>query len=403
MNILVLASDVPATASMPGSPRLFSLCRGLSENHRLTLVVFDRSSEEFTSSQAAPETSDVFHHIVFLPEAPEPSWWGKQVHRVRQDASFITRWRTPAHFAAHRRRLESLMSAGKFDIVYVDGLLASQYMVNLARECPAVIDVHDCASLLLSRRLKSAKDLSERLRLYSAYRSIARIERSLSRTYGLIITNSSVDERCLRELDPAGNTLTIGNGVDCEYFRSTTASSDVSRLVFTGVMDYGPNEDAAIYFCETILPLITAQRPDVQLWIVGKGESTRVRALGTRPGVHVTGSVPDVRPYLEAAGIFVCPLRHGAGVKNKVLAALAMSRAVVATPLSVEGLDLDDGEDLVLADTPDEFAARVLRLIDRPWEAVELGRVGRGTVQRKYSWATSAQLLEDSLLRLVCR
>lgn len=199
-------------------------------------------------------------------------------------------------------------------------------------------------------------------------------------------------------LDPSANTLTIVNGVDSEFFHPNSGEIDMSKLIFTGVMNYGPNEDAAIYFCEAILPLIQKRYPHVQFWVVGKDPTEKVQALTLRSGTHVTGGVPDIRPHLQTAGIFVCPIRYGAGIKNKVLAALAMQKAVVATRCSIDGLDLRENEDLLIADTPEEFAAKVIRLLQDPDFAKRLGQNGREFVADKYSWNSSVKLLEDTLM-----
>ena len=397
MNILVLGSEIPATAGMPGSPRLFSLCRSLSAHHRLTLVAFSKDRERYESFRDDPMAARVFEEIVVLPEAPAHSWWRQQVHRLRQEASFVTRSRTPAYFAAQRQRIRDIWARGRFDVMYADGLPVSQYLMEAGLECPAIIDLHDCFTLLYYRTMQAERRWLRKMALYAESRSIARLERSLSRVFSRIITNSNVDEAYLKTLDPAANTLTIGNGVDSGFFGPSSAESDMAKLVFTGVMDYGPNEDAAVYFGEAILPLIREHHPDVQFWVVGKDPTERVRALAAHPGVRVTGGVPDVRPYLQSAGVFVCPLRFGAGVKNKLLAALAMNKAVVATRLSVEGLDLREYEDLLLADDPSEFAAKVVQLIENPHYARRLGKAGQAAVRDKYSWERSAKLIEDTL------
>jgi glycosyltransferase involved in cell wall biosynthesis len=123
--------------------------------------------------------------------------------------------------------------------------------------------------------------------------------------------------------------------------------------------------------------------------------------MASRPGVSVAGSVPDVRPYVEQAGVFVCPIRWGAGIKNKLLAALAMEKPVVATRRSVEGLSLRENQDLLLADEPAEFAARVLELIHDPSKARALGKSGHARVVELYSWESSARQLGATLERLV--
>jgi glycosyltransferase involved in cell wall biosynthesis len=399
MKILVLGSEIPATTSMPGSPRLFSLCRELSARHRLTLVAFSQSAERHKSFRDDPMSAGVFETIVVLPEAPAYSWWRQQVHRLRQEASFVTRTRHPAYFADQCRRIRDTCVQGNFDVIYADGLPVSQYLAfaNAAPPRPAIIDLHDCFTLLLTRTMRAEPRWPRKLAMYAASRSIARLERALSRVFSRIITNSTVDEASLKALDPAANTLTIGNGVDSDFFGANDAAPDMTKLVFTGVMDYGPNADAAVYFAEDVLPLIQRRHPEVQFWIVGKDPTERVRALATRRGVHVTGGVPDVRPYLQSAGIFVCPLRFGSGVKNKLLAALAMNKAVVATRLSIEGLDLQKDQDLLLADSPVDFAAAVTRLVENAELARQLGKTGQAAVKNKYSWGHSARLLEDAL------
>jgi len=131
--------------------------------------------------------------------------------------------------------------------------------------------------------------------------------------------------------------------------------------------------------------------------VVGKDPTEKVQLLAQRPGVHVTGGVPDVRPFLEAAGIFVCPLRFGAGVKNKILAALAMQKAVVATRVSLEGLDLREDKHVTAADDARTFAAQVIRLIEDPNMAARLGRNGQAYVRAEYSWERNAAQFEGIL------
>ena len=136
----------------------------------------------------------------------------------------------------------------------------------------------------------------------------------------------------------------------------------------------------------------------MQFWVVGKDPTEKVRMLAERPGVHVTGGVDDIRPYLDSAGIFVCPIRYGAGIKNKILAALSMNKAVVATRMSIEGLDLQDNEHLIIADEPEKFAAQVVRLLEDPELVARLGRNGQELVSAGYSWENSTSQLEDVLL-----
>jgi glycosyltransferase involved in cell wall biosynthesis len=169
------------------------------------------------------------------------------------------------------------------------------------------------------------------------------------------------------------------------------------KVVFTGVMGYAPNEDAAVYFAEDIFPLVKAKRPQAQFWIVGSEPSERVNALTRIPGIHVTGKVDDVRPYVWSAAVFVCPLRLGSGVKNKILAAMAMQKATVATSMSIDGLDLADNREVWLADDPQVFADKVVRLLTDRKASQQLGLNGLARVQGQYSWAAMGKALEIAI------
>lgn len=309
----------------------------------------------------------------------------------------MTRHRSPEYHAEQCQRIRNLFVQGEFDVIYVDGLIMAQYVTDVNLQCPAIIDLHDSLTFLYSRTMRAEPRWLRKLALYRETRSIGRWEKSLSRRFSAVITNSRVDEAFLRALDPSGNIVTIGNGVDSEFFMPTNGKSDMTKLLFTGVMNYGPNEDAAVYFCDAILPLIQERYPRVQFWVVGKDPTEKVQTLAQRPGVHVTGGVADMRPFLETAGVFVCPLRFGSGVKNKILAALAMRKAVVATRVSLEGLDLREDEHVIAADHPETFAAQVIRVIEDPNLAACLGRDGQAFVRSEYSWESNAALLEVNL------
>ena len=309
----------------------------------------------------------------------------------------MTRTRTPEYSKNVGLRIKEAFEEGLFDVLYVDGLHMAQYVPERGR-FPAVIDLHDSITLLYSRTQRIERNWRRKLALYAETASVRRWESGLSRRFKTVITNSEVDEQFIKALDRGANTLTIGNGVDSEFFSPTSVTADPTKVVFTGVMDYGPNEDAAIYFCNEIFPLIQRSLPRATFWIVGKDPTEKVLALAKRPNVHVTGGVPDVRPFIQSAGVFVCPIRYGAGIKNKILAALAMKKAVVATSLSLEGLELSLNEDVIAADDPTIFSEAVVRLLDNPAVAERLGQSGQAYVRDQYSWASSGNLLEAVLV-----
>jgi glycosyltransferase involved in cell wall biosynthesis len=152
-------------------------------------------------------------------------------------------------------------------------------------------------------------------------------------------------------------------------------------------MDWLPNEDAIVFFTEAILPGIRAAVPGVTLTVVGRNPSPRVLALARHdPAVRITGSVPDVRPFIERAAVFIVPLRIGGGTRLKIYEAMAMEKAVVSTSIGAEGLPVTDGEDIILADTPETFASSVIQLLTDPGCAQEVGQRAAAVVRAEFGW-----------------
>jgi|RhiMetdeSRZDD1v2_1073273.scaffolds.fasta_scaffold02769_3 glycosyltransferase involved in cell wall biosynthesis len=400
MNILVLAAEIPATSSMPGSPRLFNLCRLLAKNHRLSLITGCQLKERRQWFTDDCRTAEVFQAVTVLSDSPNPTWWNKQRHRLHLAPHFQTQYLKPDY---HQKVLdiihERLVGPPSVDLIYVDGLGMTQYAEKV-RTVPVVVDLHDSLTLLYSRSVKRESRLLKKVPLYLEKRSIAKREQSLRQFCRLIITNSEVDEQVIKSLAPSSRTLTVTNGVDVDYFASPTERRESNKLIFTGVMDYGPNEDAVLYFGKEIFPKVRKNFPAVEFWVVGSGPSLEIRSLASEPGVHVTGRVDDIRPYLESAGIFVCPLRYGAGMKNKVLAAMAMRTPVLATPISLEGIEVTPGKNVLVADSAEAFAKQIDRLLtDRPL-ARHLAEEGYKLVAEKYSWMARGQVLESILMHI---
>jgi sugar transferase (PEP-CTERM/EpsH1 system associated) len=396
MNILVLAGDVPATSEMPGSPRLWNLCRELSARHRIFLAARGQSDERWRWLRSHPDVNQVFADVLRLPEPPMPSWFGRQHHRLRLACHLDTRYQAPEYHRRLRAAITEMVGAQRIDLVHVDGLAMTQY-VDRQSGAPLIVDLHDCLTLLYQRIARSERHWWRKPQLHLETRSIGRWERSLAEHFALVVTNSSVDEAALRRLMPAGPVVTIPNGVDCDYFTPGNKGSGSRLVVFTGVMNYGPNVDAARFCADEIFPRVRAQVPDAELWIVGADPVPDVQSLGAREGVRVTGRVADMRPHIEAAGVCVCPMRFGAGMKNKILAAMAMGKPVVSTSVGLEGIDAQLGLEVLRADAPQDFADQVVGVLTSEPLARRLAEGGHRLVTERYSWRARAEALEREI------
>ena len=203
---------------------------------------------------------------------------------------------------------------------------------------------------------------------------------------------SAPEARLFRQLAPesAAHTGHYSNGVDTAYFSAAAAypspfAAGAQVLVFTGAMDYWPNIDAVDWFARAVLPAIRAQLPEVLFCIVGARPTPAVRQLAGLPGVLVTGTVADVRPYLAHAAVCVAPLRIARGIQNKVLEAMSMARTVLVSPQALEGIAAEAGRELLLADAAADMAAAALHALRHPDPAI--GRAARACVERLYGWA----------------
>jgi polysaccharide biosynthesis protein PslH len=190
----------------------------------------------------------------------------------------------------------------------------------------------------------------------------------------------------------------VGNGVDSDFFapqaaRTTPFGADEIPVVFTGAMDYWPNIDAVVWFAQEMLPLLRQQYPKVRFYIVGRSPPASVQALAAAD-VVVTGTVPDVRPYLQYAAVVVAPLRVARGIQNKILEAMAMARPVVAAQSCVEAIDAQPGTELLPAREVDDYVREVSGLLKDPARATAMGAAGRQRVVQGYSWAAHLSVMD---------
>lgn len=267
---------------------------------------------------------------------------------------------------------------------------------------PVVLDQHNVESELLLRSGKRERSPLRRAYNLLEYGRFRADERRICRGVDLVLATSALDQRAMEAWGGLPPCVVIPNGVDTIYFAPRPEVAEVAKsLIFTGTMNYGPNAEAALYFASHIWPRVVAAVPDVELTIVGHGPPAPVRQLGQRAGIDVTGSVPDVRHYLAAAQVVVVPLRIGGGTRLKIVEALAMGKAVVTTTLGAEGLAVEPGRDLLIADEPETFAADVIALVRDPARRAALGRAGRQLVADRYDWDAIGAQLDTALSQLV--
>ena len=251
-------------------------------------------------------------------------------------------------------------------------------------DIPAVIDLIDVDSQKwLDYAAASRGPRSWLYRLEA--RRLRRLEQNLPAWARAVTLVTQAEVDIYRSFCADGPVHAIGNGVDLDYFQPQPPAA-APRCVFVGALDYRPNVDGAVWLCHNVWPEIRRRRPDATLALVGRNPAPAVGRLAAIAGVELVGQVPDVRPYVRDAALAVVPLQIARGVQNKVLEALAMSRAVVASLPSLEGLDTVSGVHLLAAATAAEWADAVVRLLGDSTLCCQLGSAGRQYVEAHHRW-----------------
>jgi sugar transferase (PEP-CTERM/EpsH1 system associated) len=400
MRILWLKSDLLLPLDKGGKLRTWHLMRHLARRHAITYLAFADPAAPAAHLDGMHEVAASVHTIP-RPEVRKgsPRFYANVTRHVADRVPYaVAQYRS----SAYRQRVQSLLDTGAFDLVVADFLFSA---INLPRRvpCPVVLFTHNVESEIWRRHAETASGQLRRALFASQYRRMMRYEGQALRRFDALLAVSETDRQTFARLYPGmqrGPMYVVPTGVDTEYFAPDPTSDAGTELVFTGSMDWLPNEDAMLWFCRDVLPLIRRQVPTVRLSIVGRAPTPAVTRLAADSGVHVTGRVDDVRPYMRAAALYVVPLRIGGGTRLKIFEAMAMAKAVVSTTVGAEGLAVTHGRDVLLADGAPDFARSVVQLLSDMDQRRHLGRAARALVVEHFDWSTVARDLDTALLRV---
>ena len=373
-----------------GRLRSFHIIAELARRHRVTLVTTHGPRDD----PAGLAAQLVGCEVISLPYAAPKQGSARFVGAVLGSwlSPFpvdVWRWRIPAV----RNEVARLMTREKFDLCVADFLYTTPN-VPLDGPVATVLFAHNVEHIIWQRLGGIETRPWRRALLELEWRKMRRYEAEACTRARLTVAVSDADRLLLASHAPKATVRTIPTGVDTTYFTPNGSQETRGALVFTGSMDWFPNEDCILYFTEAVLPRIRDAAPDVTLTVVGKNPGPRVQRLAAIPGVRVTGTVDDVRPYVAASAVCVVPLRVGGGTRLKIFEALAMGKAVVSTTVGAEGLPLVPGTHFVQADDPAEFADAVVALLRDPARRRALGAAGRRLVEERYSWPQVAREFE---------
>jgi glycosyltransferase involved in cell wall biosynthesis len=397
MRILVLSDTPPSPdGNTGGGQRSFHLMRRLASEHEFTIayVNWANQPEPITSPQNP-------FHLIRLPvppgsTTPQPFFGSRNARRWRE-------WRhalfDPMPYFLYGRRqmalqktLSKLITEQHADVIHAIGLPMLFEISDLSGNVLA--DLHDVVSKMVRRQWETRGRITYAIQRWLECKKLEGIESRQLTQARAVVTVSKPDQQAIKRIAPGALVYVVPICADLDYFRPDDTAEEPATLVFTGTMNYWPNVEALPYFCSEILPRVRQLVPEVKLLIVGADPAAEIRALAN-DHVMITGTVPDVRPYMSRASIAVVPLKNGGGARNKIVEAWAMQRGVVSTSVGAEGLDGEDRKHWWIADDATAFANAIIDLIRQPELRRRLGENGRQLVEKQYSFAAAAQKLND--------
>jgi polysaccharide biosynthesis protein PslH len=409
MKVLWLSAGLLLPLDKGGKLRTWHLLKHLARRHQVTYLSFADPAQPQADIDGMREVCD---RLVTVPRQEVSKG---SVRFYADTARYLV---NPVPYAvakyrsvAYAQDLAALLWKERFDLLLCDFLPP---IVNLPRQvpCPTVLFTHNVEAEIWRRHVETATHPLKRALLRTQWRRMLRFEGDALDRFDLVLTVSGADRQTFERLYPATDRKyhVVPTGVDTEYFSPDFArvsagpapvaeAPKVPHLVFTGSMDWLPNEDGMLFFCREIFPRIRHAEPDATLSIVGRAPTPAVRRLAEEPGIEVTGRVDDVRPHVARGSVYIVPLRIGGGTRLKIFEAMAMGKAVVSTTIGAEGLPVTPGRDIAIADDPPAFADAVVRLLRDDAERRRLESAARALVVERYDWSAVAGELEDALLR----
>lgn len=288
--------------------------------------------------------------------------------------------------------VRSAASDTAFDIVHFDTISVAPYLRDIG-ESRTIMTHHGAESFMIARRIALERSLFRKWFFRLESRTLRRYEQEECGRFGLNIVMTTLDREILEAIAPDASFAVVENGVDINFFSPGPIAATPS-IIFAGRLDQYSNRDGILHFMDVVWPRVKATHPLATIRIIGSNPPPRLREIAAAdPSVSVPGFVDDVRPYFRQAAVAICPVRDGGGMRIKILDALAQGMPVVSTSIGCEGIEVVNGQDLLLADSPEEFARQIGRLFDDAELRSRLGRNGRQLVERVYSWDTLATKL----------
>ena len=393
MKILFLTQICPYPPTNGGAIKTYNILKHLGTRHEVSLLMFIRREAELSALSHLSQFCREIDHCT-IERSPAKNLRDAIACLASGRSFIISRDRRP------EMQAKVLSHLGKHpDLVYVDHLQMSQFIPDPA-PCPILLDEHNIEWRIIQRFAQPGVPLYQRLFGSLEWRKLREYELSACNKAALVLTVTPNDREMLVDNGiSAGKVDFLPIGIDIDRL-PVNLRPESKTILSIGTMSWPPNIDAIGHFAREVYPLIKREVPEAQLTIVGSSPPPQIKALEKDPSIKVTGFVDDVRPYAEAAAVFVAPLRIGSGMRVKILEAMALGLPIVSTSVGCEGICLQPGKHALVSDPPRKLANSVIQLLRNPHMREKIGSAGRSFVESHYAWKPILDRLDAILSRL---
>ncbi|MCH8494537.1 MAG: glycosyltransferase [Balneolales bacterium] len=391
MKVLYLIPYSPANPTFGGALRIFHLLSHLHKNHDVTVAGFSSAEEETALIDHFPRLAGKTH-FVDHPYTERFLRWSL----IKSLFTVHSHWHQSTRSKEFQQRLNQLLKNEKFDVIQSEFPVMA--MFNYGTSAVKVVDAHNVEYDNFKRMAKVKNPIRKLFFHLEAYKFRREEIAVCAKQDGLLVT-SERDISVFNQTVPKVQKYLIPNGVDTNYFRPFKTKPDPHSMVFVGMMKYVPNHDGINYFLDEVFPKILEKTPDATITIVGKNPPQSILNRANK-NIIVTGFVEDTRPYIEKSAVYVVPLRMGGGTRLKIMEAMAVKKPIVSTSIGCEGIDVVHGKSILIADSPDDFANRVLQLFQEPELTNELTKGGYELVEHRYKWESIGDQMDQAYQEL---
>jgi glycosyltransferase involved in cell wall biosynthesis len=392
LSVLVLDEFIPFPLDAGKTIRTWNLLKPLAGRHSITLLCHGNPRDaQIIAGKKTLEAAGINVHFA----GPLPSPTGAKLYRqlMRNCFSAFPYSVTKHTTAAFRSKLQSMLRHERFDLVHCEWTPYAQYMTETA-EFPFIIDAHNVETLIWKRRSANASNPAAKLFFSQQASKMRRFEKRVFAQAQCVAAVSEAEAGTIGQWG-ATRAEVVHNGVDLEAFAPAYAGRS-NEFLFLGSLDWFPNQDAVSYLVKRLIPQIRQVRHDATFRVVGRRPSPELRReLDENNGVHLSADVDDVRPFLRSAAALIVPLRIGGGTRIKILEAMSSGCPVISSSIGCEGLEVRDGENVLLCNQEDEYITAAAHLLGDSQLSRKLGEAGRKLVEQRYSWNSAAERLES--------